>query len=155
MLLIAFRHNDKKLFSRLVVSRRGGDSAHVESAVPIPGTRLSMCVSSSFMDDGVRGKVIDISNESKWRVYGWTGPHVDLYQWLSENYGCKYDTFGMLDIEFPVFRHSEGKKFCVEASGEHIYLKDPHKYDLVAYEQYVKERAGRVVWHGTKIELKE
>ncbi len=71
MLLIAFRHSDQRLFARLVTFCRGGDSAHVEAAMPSDDAQLSTCVSASFLDHGVRGKLIDITDAGKWRVYRW------------------------------------------------------------------------------------
>jgi hypothetical protein len=150
MILIAFRHSDTRLFSRLVTGVRGGDSAHVESAIPSPDDRLSLCISSSFMDGGVRGKVIDLTDPHKWRVYQWTGEHKDVMEWLRINYKAKYDTRGMLGIQWPDLGQSAGKKFCSEAVAEHLGLPDPHTYDLVALEDFVRPRADLVVWSGVQ-----
>jgi hypothetical protein len=150
MILIAFRHSDRRLFSRLVTRVRGGDSAHVESAIPSPDGRLSLCVSSSFMDDGVRGKIIDLTDPHKWRVYRWDGDHADLMVWLRINLRVKYDTRGMLGIQWRDLGQNPGKKFCSEAVAEHIGLPDPHTYDLVDLEDYVKQRAEIVVWSGER-----
>ncbi len=146
MILIAFRHSDTRIFSRIVTGLRGGDSAHVESAIPSLGDRLSLCVSSSFMDGGVRGKVIDLTDPHKWRVYQWTGEHADIMKWLRVHYKAKYDKRGLIGILAPAVGHSRSRRFCSEAVAEHLRLPDPHTYDLVALENFLKPRADLVVW---------
>lgn len=144
MLLVAFRHSDARLFSRLVTLLRGGDSAHVESA-HVDGP-LTLCVSASFIDGGVRGKVLDIRDPAKWRVYRWSGPHLDLQQWLWVNYSSKYDLRGLLGILAPPIGHDRTKRFCSESVAEHLMLPYPDTYDLVRLEAYVQANASRVQW---------
>jgi hypothetical protein len=144
VILIAFRHSDSRLFARLVTLLRGGDSAHVESATPLG--QLAFCVSSSFIDGGVRGKAIDIQDPAKWRVYQWNGPHLDLQQWLETNYHSQYDLRGLLGILASRIGHSRSKRFCSESVAEHLMLPYPETYDLVRLESYVKVHAARVVW---------
>ena len=101
MILIAFRYNDPRLFARIVTAIRGGDSAHVEAAIPAADGHLTLCVSASFLDGGVRGKVIDITNPRKWRVYRWDGEHEDLMAWLKPRMKMGYDLRGLLGIVAP------------------------------------------------------
>lgn len=138
MILIAFRHSDKRLFARLVTLLRGGDSAHVESAIPDPDGRLSLCISSSWLDGGVRGKVIDITDPHKWRVYAWEGEHVDLMDWLRKNMHRKYDKRGLLGILNPRIGQDPDKMFCSEAVAQHLGFEYPHTYDLVALEDALR-----------------
>ena len=138
MILIAFRHSDSRLFARGVTFARGGDSAHVEAALPLPVEGMHLCVSASFLDGGVRGKVIDISNPAKWRVYRWTGPHLDPLVWLQEHDDALYDLRGLLGILAPHIGHSRSKRFCSEALAEMLMLPDPHSYDLVALERFLR-----------------
>lgn len=148
MILIAFRHSDTRPFARLVTALRGGDCAHVETAVPMGA--LSLCVSASFIDGGVRGKMIDLTNGEKWRVYKWTAGHADPIGWLRENYGAGYDLRGLLGILAPRVGHDRRKRFCSESVAEHIGLSYPHTYDLVQLERHVAERAARVEWIGSQ-----
>jgi hypothetical protein len=148
MILIAFRHSDPRPFARLVTCFRGGDSAHVEAALPLPVEGMHLCVSASFLDGGVRGKVIDISNPAKWRVYRWTGPHLDPLVWLQEHDKAQYDLRGLLGILAPRIGHSRSKRFCSEAVAEHIRLNYPDTYDLLRLERHVAERAPLVEWVG-------
>lgn len=135
MILIAFRHSDTRPFARLMTALRGGDSAHVEVALPV--AELAMCVSASWLDGGVRGKMIDIRNPAKWRVYQWDGPHADTMQWLLANYGAGYDIRGLLGILAPPVGHSRTKRFCSEAVAEMLGMPDPHTYDLVRLERFL------------------
>jgi hypothetical protein len=135
VILIAFRHSDTRLFARVVTLLRGGDSAHCEVAIHVQGVRL--CVSASWLDGGVRGKVIDISNPDKWRVYRWTGQHIDPIDWLKVNHNARYDRRGLLGILLPTVGHNPTKKFCSEAAAEMLMLPHPETYDLVQLERFV------------------
>ena len=139
MILIAFRHSNTRIFARTVTTLRGGDSAHVEAAVPlnVDGRAMHLCVSASFVDGGVRGKVIDIGNPDKWRVYRWTGRHLDPLVWLREHDKAQYDLRGLIGILAPPVGHDRTKRFCSEAVAEMLLLPDPHTYDLVALERYL------------------
>lgn len=138
MILIAFRHSDTRLFARAVTALRGGDSAHVEAALPLPVEGMHLCVSASFLDGGVRGKIIDISNAAKWRVYRWMGPHLDPLVWLKANDKAQYDLRGLLGILAPRVGHDRTKRFCSEAVAEMLMLPDPHSYDLAALDRFVR-----------------
>lgn len=144
MILIAFRHSDSRLFARAVTLVRGGDSAHVESAVDTGP--MSLCVSASFIDGGVRGKMIDLRNPSKWRVYRWVDEHVDLLKWLERHAHDGYDLRGLLGIVAQRVGHDLGRRFCSESVAEHINLPWPETYDLVRLERHVALRAQRVQW---------
>lgn len=65
---VAFRYNDRRMFARLVCWLRGGDSAHCEVASVLTDTGLHHCVSSSWLDGGVRGKWMPLPAD-RWRVY--------------------------------------------------------------------------------------
>lgn len=144
MILVAFRHSDSRPFARLVTLLRGGDCAHVETALPVGG--VTLCVSASFIDGGVRGKVIDIRNPAKWRVYRWDGAHLDPLDWLRANYHAGYDLRGLVGILAPPVGHDRHKRFCSESVAEHLAVPYPHTYDLVQLESFISGRAPRVTW---------
>jgi hypothetical protein len=146
VILIAFRHSDTRPFARLVTALRGGDSAHVESAVPVLGVHL--CVSASWMDGGARGKVIDIAEPAEWRVYRWTGDHLDPIEWLKKNRGAKYDRRGLLGILVPPVGHNRTKRFCSEVIAELLMLPDPYSYDLAALERFLRNS-----WAAERVEM--
>jgi len=152
MNLIAFRHSDPRPFARLVTALRGGDSAHCEFAVHEGSSRLSLCVSASFMDGGVRGKLINVTNPHKWRVYRWPHACQNPQQWLVEHYGAGYDLRGLVGILAPKVGHSRSKRFCSEAVAEIINIKEPHSYDLRRLEDLIKQpQCGvPVIWVGNQ-----
>ena len=90
MIRVAFRYGDSRLFARLVCLLRGGDSAHCEVAHWWDGL-MHECVSSSWLDDGVRGKLLRLSQD-KWRIYEGDGDPEAVRRWLaahqSEGYGA-------------------------------------------------------------------
>lgn len=148
MILIAFRYNDPRLFSRIVTAVRGGDSAHVEAAIPAADGHLTLCVSASFLDGGVRGKVIDITNPHKWRVYRWDGDHADPMEWLRPRMKMGYDLRGLLGIVAEEIGHSKSRMFCSEAVAHMLGNERPHRQDLNSLEAIVKRTSPLVVWSG-------
>ncbi len=145
---VAFRHSDRRIFARFVCAIRGGDSAHVEAALPLLGP-LHQCVSSSFIDGGARGKVIDITDPSKWRVYKIDDDyHLDPIEWLRKNYKVKYDLLGLVVSTIPVVRDNPNKKICSESVAEMIptLIGDPRIYDLVRLEAELAYFCKRVEW---------
>lgn len=145
MILIAFRHSDPRLFARAVCLLRGGDTAHCESAIPT-GT-LAWCVSSSFLDGGVRGKMIDLRDPAKWRVYRVPdGEHLSLDNWLDAHDMQGYDHLGLLGILWRPAGHSRSRKFCSEAVAEHLMLATPELYDPRTLEDLVERFFPRVAW---------
>lgn len=149
-ILVAFRHGDKRLFSRVVTFFRGGDTAHCESALQHWFGSLSLCVSSSFIDGGVRGKVIDLTDPHKWRVYLWQREHADLMDWLQLHYRSGYDIRALVASTLPRVGHSQAKKHCAESVAEHLLLPEAWRYDPAGLEAYVKGLAPRAVWSGTR-----
>lgn len=143
---IAIRHNEPRLFGWLVRLLRGGDQSHTEAAVEVPGQREHWCVSSSYMDGGVRGKMIDITDPRKWRVYRWDKDHADAGKWLEEYDGWKYDVLGLLGLLWRPFGHAKKRMFCSEANASMIYLPEPELYDPRTLESVVAGLGKRVFW---------
>lgn len=131
MIRIAFRYDDRRIFARLVILLRGGDSAHCEAAWGWDGT-VHDCVSASFLDGGVRGKSI-VMPASKWRIYEVPGV-VDPRVYLAKHDEDGYDVLGLLGVLWAGFGHSRNRRFCSEACAEMIGLPDPHLFDLRTLE---------------------
>lgn len=143
MIRVAFRYGDKRLFSILACFFQRYDSAHCEAAHTWSG-QDHVCVSSSFLDDGVREKEINMPPE-KWRIYELDEDPVKVKQYLSENDSCKYDVLGLLG--FIISRRIRGmkkRKFCSEVLAEIIGLQDPWRYDLALAESYCIKVGKRV-----------
>jgi hypothetical protein len=131
MIRVAFRYDDPRIFSRLVTLVRGGDSAHCEAAWDWTGT-VHRCVSSSFLDGGVRNKTINLS-PSKWRVYELPARQ-DPVTWGAAHAGRGYDVLGLLGIVWPVVGHSSHRWFCSEAVADILGLQRPQLFDLRSLE---------------------
>lgn len=133
MIRICFRYDDTRLFARLVCALRGGDSAHCETAHRWIGDVYD-CVSSSWLDGGVRGKLITMPH-TRWRVYEVPGNPDDVRRWLKEHEGEKYDWLGILGFLLPFRIPGFVRRwFCVEASADHMWLHHPEQWDLVLLE---------------------
>jgi hypothetical protein len=146
VIYIAIRHNEPRLFGWLVRFARGGDQSHTEAAVEVPGQREHWCVSSSYMDGGVRGKMIDITDPRKWRVYRWDLPHWNLADWLEAHKGWGYDILGLLGMLWRPFGHALNKMFCSEADASMIYLPEAELYDPRTLESVVASMGTRVYY---------
>ncbi len=133
MIRICFRYGDSRLFARLVCLLRGGDSAHCETAHRWVGDVYD-CVSSSWLDDGVRQKLITMPH-TKWRIYEVPGNPDDVRQWLKEHDREGYDWLSFFG--YGLLRRLSGasrRKTCVEAGADMMWLREPHRWDLFDLE---------------------
>ena len=143
MIRVAFRYNDKRIFARLVTALQGGDSAHCEASASWTGNTYN-CVSSSFLDGGIRTKEIYMSAE-KWRIYEIDSVDASRVNEVYKKYkGSGYDWFGLVGF---VFRRVKGflhRVFCSEYVAEVIGLDEPWRFDLVLLESVCKLIGKRV-----------
>lgn len=143
---VAFRYGDTRIFARLVCWWRGGDSAHCEIATPYSPYigYYHDCVSSSFLDGGVRKKVIALRPE-KWRVYEIpTTQWSEVEKWLEANKGAGYDWAGLFGFIIPRINGWAKRKFCSEALAEILGFTKPNKFDLVLLESVVQRLGHRL-----------
>lgn len=138
---VAFRYGDTRLFARLVCLLRGGDSAHCEVAINELAGRY-WCISSSFLDGGVRSKDMPLPPE-KWRIYE-VKAALDPIDWHSLHGGAKYDLLGLLGIMLPTFGHARTRWFCSEAAAAILGLREPHIFDLRTLEAVCARYGTRV-----------
>lgn len=143
MIRVAFRYGDPRIFARLVTLLQGGDSAHCEVAYAWQDT-YHECVSSSFLDGGIRKKVIDMP-ATKWRIYELDSVDVAKVEEVYKKYeGSKYDWLGLAGF---VFRRVKGflkRVFCSEYAAEVVGLDEPHRFDLILLESVCKLIGRRV-----------
>lgn len=137
----AFRYNDTRVFPRVVTLLRGGDSAHCEIAHAWAGQRHE-CVSSSFLDGGMRGKSIDMP-AAKWRIYELQA-FLHPLDYLREFDDAGYDVLGLLGILLPPLGHSPRRRFCSEVGAEIVGLQQPHLFDLRTFESVCALLGSRV-----------
>lgn len=126
---IAFYKGRKRLFNRFVCWWTRGPYSHCE--VVFDGFRgldvPVLCGSSSFMDGGVRLKVIDLKPEH-WDILD--VPAVDglrALDWFHAHLRAKYDVIGLLSTSLPV-PERPGRFFCNEAIGAGVGLPEPWRY---------------------------
>lgn len=143
MIRVAFRYDDPRAFARLVRLIQGGDCAHCEVSYAWEGL-THMCVSSSFLDGGVREHTI-VMPPSKWRIYEIkSGYTYEVLEYLDKHRGEKYDWLGLLGFVFRRIKGFSKRKFCSECAAEIIGLKDPWRYDLSLLESVVDKLGVRV-----------
>lgn len=133
MIRICFRYGDTRLFARVVCALRGGDSAHVEVAHRWAAD-MHDCVSASWLDGGVRGKLIQMS-AAKWRVYEVPGNPDDVRAWLETHAGQGYDWVSFLG--FGILRRIRGSArrwFCSEVAADLLWLRAANRWDLFDLE---------------------
>lgn len=130
--LIAFRYDDTRWLSRLICWWRGGDSAHCEVAVGELSDAGMHCISASWVDRGVRHKLMPLPPE-KWRVYALTA-EVDPWTWLDAHDHHRYGWAGLLGFVFPPLLRKPRGWICTRVAAHIIGLPMAHTHDLVALE---------------------
>jgi hypothetical protein len=129
----AFRRNDARLFSRIIVWRMDGPYSHCEAVfgpalLADPG--IYLCASASYLDHGVRFKEIALPADG-WDIID--VPAVDpdkVRSWFLKHEGEPYDVRGLFDflLPFPVGHNPDGW-FCDEACAAAIGLKRAQHFD--------------------------
>lgn len=126
---IAFYKSKRRLFNRLVSWYLRGPYSHCELILSSYGAS-STCASASYMDKGVRVKVMHLDPDH------WDIVSVDTDAipdaWLRAHKGAKYDVLGLLGF---VWRRQTGvqrKWFCSEAVAAMLGLQDPWRFDPMA-----------------------
>ena len=137
----AFRYGDKRMFARLVTLVQGSDTAHCEAAWAWDGD-VHECVSSSWLDGGVRGKTIEMP-AGKWRIYE-VDAAIDPLVYLSQHDGDGYDWLGLLGFVIRRIRGFGGRRFCSEAVAEILGLRDPWRFDPATLEGVIAGIGRRV-----------
>lgn len=128
---IAFYTGRTRLFNRLVCWFLRGNFSHVELVLE-EIEQGSVCASSSFMDGGVRTKVM-VLNPEKWVVIDVGGDKLKAYAWLADNAGAGYDIAGLLGFIWRRIKQSKRRFFCNEAVGHMLGERDPWRFDPCSY----------------------
>lgn len=132
MVKLALYKGRTRVFDRSVQWWTSSPYSHCELVVSGEGG-TSMCLSSSFMDKGVRMKQIEL-NPERWDIIDlpWAD-EIDVIEWFSIHQGEGYDLFGLLGFVFP-YREDKSKWWCSEACAAALGLPDAWKYspDLLA-----------------------
>jgi len=146
---IAFYKGKQRLFNRFVCWWTNGPYSHCEVVFDAgPGlVSPALCASSSFMDGGVRFKVIDLDPE-KWDVIDVPAlSQEQAYRWFHENEDAGYDLIGLLSTSFPI-RHSMWRYFCNEAVGAAGGLQDAWRFNPTSFARVCELLGGRWIQGG-------
>ena len=105
------RHPGSSIWDKLICFATNSEFSHVELSLQSDGNAYH-CWSSSFMDGGVRGKIITI-DPAKWVIVDCDRP-VNTEVLISQ-IGKKYDYIGLIGtlIKIRIFE-SSNKWFCSE-----------------------------------------
>lgn len=111
------------LYSRLVRWLDGGEYSHCELVF---GDGVSS--SSSYIDGGVRFKLIDYRPEH-WDFIE-LAPHLEdtARDWFRSHVGQPYDLWGNVRFAFGFARESKGAWFCSEAVMAALGFKEAYRY---------------------------
>ncbi|MEN9926645.1 MAG: hypothetical protein RL268_2771 [Pseudomonadota bacterium] len=132
MIRVGFRYADTRLFARVIGWWQRHDSAHCEVSGTWDG-KAHECVGASFLDRGVRLKVIDMPPE-KWRIYEIDRPAGVVASWYDRHAGDDYDVLGLLGFLWRPIRGRGRRWFCSELVADVLGLQEPHRYDVAAIE---------------------
>lgn len=129
---IAFYNAPTKLFNRLVRWWDNSVYSHCEVVLEEPNEDgLSLCGSSSFLDGGVRTKLIDL-NSGKWDVIDLGSlpeMEADAKQWFIDHDGEGYDVLGIVGFIFRIIPHDKTRWFCSEVVATILRFVDAWRFD--------------------------
>ena len=124
---VAFYKGKKRLFNKLTSWWLRGPYSHCELILE-DSEFGSLCASSSFMDGGVRVKVIALDSEH-WDVVDVDGDAAFARKWLNDHAGEGYDTLGLIGFIARVIKQDKRRWFCSEAVAAMLQIPDPWRFD--------------------------
>jgi hypothetical protein len=111
---VAFYKAKTRLFNRLVSWWLRGPYSHCELVVWTNPQGLSLCISSSYMDGGVRSKWIALDPDH-WDLVPVVGSTARAMVWLAAQKDAGYDVPGLLGFVWRRVEDDQAKWFCSEA----------------------------------------
>lgn len=128
---VAFHKGRKRLFDRVVSWWLRGPYAHCELVTHIDEWGIAYCISSSFLDGGVRTKYM-VLNPEHWDLIDVGEPAVSISDWCLDHLGKPYDVRGLLGFIWRRERGSQRKWFCSEAVADMLGFPQPWRFDPVS-----------------------
>lgn len=125
---IAFYKGKKRIFNLLTSWWLRGRYSHCELILRENPNGSCLCVSSSFMDGGVRSKEIFLDPDH-WDILEIEGDVVYAQKWFDSHKGQPYDVLGLVGFIFRVLGQSKSRWFCSEAIAEMLGLLDSWRFD--------------------------
>ena len=136
-MMIAFYKGKSRLFNKLVSWWLRGNYSHCELLLKhLDGNRY-LCGSSSFMDGGVRTKVIDL-HPDRWDVVKVRGDSMRARQWFVAHAGLGYDVLGIIGFVWRRTSDSRHRWFCSESIAEALGYEDSWRFDPCTLAAAVK-----------------
>ncbi len=127
-LQVAFYKGRKRLFNRLTSFWLRGPYSHCEVIVGTSPTGKAICISSSFLDGGVRIKHIALKPEH-WDVIDVGGDPNDAWHWAAHHEGQGYDLLGFVGFIYRVLGQDDNRWFCSEAVADMLGIPDAWRFD--------------------------
>lgn len=137
MIKLAFYKGRHKLFDKIVQFITKSKYSHTEILLYDYGNSYYLCASSSFLDRGVRLKIIKISDQN-WDILRWD--HTDtssVFDWYLKRIGMKYDLLGLIGVQLPFIGHNKNRCFCSESNAEALGVPDPQRCSPIILYNYV------------------
>lgn len=127
---LAFYRGKTRLFNILTAWWTRGPFSHCELIVGYDDKGFAECWSASFMDGGVRRKMIEL-DPAHWVIVPATLSPEDeaaAVAWFAEHNGKKYDTLGLVGFLWRPFSGSDSKWFCSEALAAALGFQDSWRF---------------------------
>ena len=125
---VAFYKGRKRLSSRLVSWWLGGVYSHCELILKVDPEGVSHCASASFLDGGVRLKLMRL-DPAHWDVLPVGGDPSYAYAWLLEHEEESYDILGLLGFAWRRQQGAQNRWFCSEAVAAMLGWPNPWRLD--------------------------
>jgi len=125
---VAFYKGRSRLFNRLVSWWLRGPYSHCELLLESMGNGRYLCASSSFMDGGVRLKVIEL-HPDRWDIVTISAAAQSAREWFYAHQGEGYDVLGLLGFVWRRTADDRGRWFCSEALAASMGYADPWRFD--------------------------
>lgn len=124
----AFYKGRTRLFNRLVSWWLDGKYSHCEIVIGTNQHGISTCASSSFLDGGVRVKLMAL-NPDHWDVINVGGSAETAIAWLAAHEEQGYDYLGVAGFIARALGQDKQRWFCSEAVAEMLGMPDSWRFD--------------------------
>ena len=125
---VAFYKGRTRLFNRLVSWWLRGRYSHCELVLWTNPQGVSFCVSSSFMDGGVRTKWMTLDPDH-WDLVPVSGSVAQACSWSQKHEEARYDLLGLLGFVWRRAADDREKFFCSESVAEMLGFSDAWRFD--------------------------
>lgn len=125
---IAFYKGRKRIFNFLTSFWLNGKYSHCELIVKENADGSFQCLSSSFLDKGVRSKDIFLDADH-WDILEIEGDLDYALKWFDSHKGQPYDVLGLAGFILRFVGQSKSRWFCSEAIAEMLGFMDSWRFD--------------------------